>query len=233
MNTPLARQVLPRLAHEPLHEQVYRHIRRFLMEGAFQPGQVLTIRDLAAQLGTSVMPVRDALQKLTVEQVLELTPARSVRVPVLSAEKFTEICEARMVLEGAITRIAARRATPEDIACIERAEQEFISAREAKNPTLLLQKNREFHFAVYAAARHATLMQLIEPLWVRCGPCTLALFEELTTLQVKRSASSRHNNAIAALRARKPAQAEKAITSDIRATNERYCDHVARGRGGT
>lgn len=219
---------LERISHETLHERVHRHIRRSLMEGRFRPGQILTMRDVAAHLGTSVMPVRDALQKLTVEQVLELTPTRSVRVPVLSVEQFTEICEARMLLEGHITQLAAQRATKEDIAGIELAERAFLSAREANDSTLLLRRNREFHFAVYAAARHTTLMQLIEPLWVRCGPCTLALFEELTTLQVRRNASSRHRSVIAAVRRHKPAQAVAAIVSDIRATCERYREHATR-----
>ena len=231
MNASIASPPLQRISHETLHERVHRHIRQSLMEGRFRPGQILTIREVAAQLGTSIMPVRDALHKLVVEQVLELTPSRSVRVPLLSAEKFTEICEARMVLEGSIARIAARRATSEDIAAIERAEREFATARETRDPTLILQKNREVHFAIYAAARHATLMQLIEPLWVRCGPCTLALFEELTAGQVKRNASGRHQSAIAAIRARRPAQAEEAIVADIRATCERYREHMAK-RGG-
>jgi DNA-binding GntR family transcriptional regulator len=228
MNHAARGLALERISHERLHERVHRHIRQSLMEGRFRPGQVLTIRDVAAQLGTSVMPVRDALQKLTVEQILELTTNRSVRVPVISGEKFAEICETRMILEGSITRIATHRATKEDIERMELAERAFLSAREANDPTMLLHRNREFHFAVYSAARHATLMQLIEPLWVRCGPCTLSLFEDLTTIEVKRNASSRHRGVIAALRARKPAQAEQAIVADIRATCERYQEHAAK-----
>lgn len=232
MNEVAGAVALEKISHERLHERVHRLIRQSLVEGRFKPGQILTIREVAAQLGTSVMPVRDALQKLTVEQALELTTSRSVRVPVLSAEKFTEICETRMILEGSITRIATQRAAKEDIEAMELAERAFISARDANDPTLLLQRNREFHFAVYSAARHTTLMQLIEPLWVRCGPCTLALFEELTAGEVKRNASSRHRGIIAGIRARKPAQAEQAVVADIRATCERYQEHAAKRDGG-
>jgi DNA-binding GntR family transcriptional regulator len=231
MNQSVQGLALEKISHERLHERVHRHIRQSLMEGKFRPGQILTIREVAAQLGTSVMPVRDALQKLMVEQVLELTAGRSVRVPVISGEKFTEICETRMILEGSITRIATQRATKEDIAAMEVAERAFLTAREANDPTMLLHRNREFHFAVYSAARHTTLMQLIEPLWVRCGPCTLALFEQLTAGEVRRNASSRHRSVIAALRAGKPAQAEQAIVADIRATCERYQEHAAKRDG--
>ena len=229
------RTPLQRISHNTLQEQVYRNIRQSLIDGQFKPGEVLTIRDLARQLGTSVMPVREALHKLTVERVFDVTPTRSVCVPVLSAEKFAEICEARMLLEGNIARLAAQRATADDIARIEAAAREFASTRTAGDPTQLLRRNREFHFAIYAAGNHATLMSLIEPLWVRCGPCTLALFEELGAEQIRRSAATPHRKALDAIRARRPADAEEAIVNGIRATSERYQKQVGKLqlRGGT
>ena len=197
-------------------------IRHGLIHSEFKPGQVLTIRDLARQLRTSVMPVREALQKLTVERVLELLPTRSVRVPVLSAEAFAEICEARMLLEGHMARLAAERATPRDLEKIGLASRAFLSAKVPSAPTLIQQRNREFHFAVYEAAHQPTLMELIEPLWVRCGPCTLALFVALGSAKVKRGATTHHDEALDAIRAGRPAEAQQAIVADIRATSERY-----------
>ena len=204
-----------------LQEQVHLQIRRGLIDGEFKPGQVLTIRDLASRLGTSIMPVREALQKLTVERALELMPTRSVRVPILSAENFAEICDARIILEGEMTRLSAQRAGANDIARMEEVGRAF-SAIEAGTPTQLNKLNREFHFAIYAGAHHDTLMGLIEPLWVRSGPCTLALFEELGPEQVKRGASAHHLQALDAIRSRRPAEAQAAIAQDIRATCDRY-----------
>jgi DNA-binding GntR family transcriptional regulator len=212
-------QPIPR---NTLQEQVHERIRRGLIDGEFKPGQVLTIRDLARQLGTSIMPVREALQKLTVERVLELLPTRSVRVPNLTADAFREICEARMILEGQVARLAAQRADSFDMQRIEEASQEFASAKELRDPTMLLKRNREFHFSIYTAAHHETLMGLIEPLWVRCGPCTLLLFEELGPEQVRRGASLHHQKALEAIRTRQPDEAQDAIVADIRATSERY-----------
>src|ERR1700688_2035457 len=103
-------KLLQPISRNTLQEKVHLRIRQGLIDGEFTPGQVLTIRDLAAHLGTSVMPVREALHKLTVERVLELLPTRSVRVPILSADRFAAICEARVVLEGAIVELAAERA---------------------------------------------------------------------------------------------------------------------------
>lgn len=220
--------LLQRISRDTLQEQVYRRIRQGLIDGQFKPGQVLTIRDLATQLGTSVMPVREALHKLIVEHVLDITRARSVRVPVLSAETFAEICDARMILEGNMARLAAERATTEDLTRIEAAGREFLAARTVSDPALLLRRNREFHFAIYESARQSTLMGLVEPLWVRCGPCTLVLFEEMKFEEVRRGASGPHRKAIEALRAHRPAAAQEAIVGDIRATSERYQKHLAK-----
>ena len=63
-----------------LQEQPYQRIREGLLEGRFQPGERLKIRDLAAAWGTSPMPVRAALQRLVAEGALEGEPQRSVRV---------------------------------------------------------------------------------------------------------------------------------------------------------
>ena len=66
------------------------------------------------------------------------------------------------------------------------------------------------------------MLELIEPLWVRCGPCTVALFVDLGVEKIKRGATTHHQQALEAIRARRPAAAEEAIIADIRATSERY-----------
>lgn len=210
------------IARDTLQERVYLRIRQALILSELKPGQVLTIRELAHNLGTSIMPVREALQKLTVERVLELLPTRSVRVPVLSAEEFAQICEARMLLEGHMARLAAERADAAELERIEQASRAFLSAKVPSAPTVIQQRNREFHFAIYEAAHQPTMLELIEPLWVRCGPCTVALFVDLGVEKIKRGATTHHQQALEAIRARRPAAAEEAIVADISATSERY-----------
>jgi DNA-binding GntR family transcriptional regulator len=147
-------------------------------------------------------------------------------VPVLTVEKFTEIGEVRILLESHITRLAAQRADAADIERIEAANREFLSAKASRDPTLLLRRNREFHFAIYGAAHHTTLMSLIEPLWVRCGPCMLALFEDLGVEEIKKGASSPHRAVLQALKAGRETEAAQAIAIDIRATIDRFRLHV-------
>ena len=74
----------------PLHENVYQEIRRNLMAGQFQPGEAVTLRGLAGKLGTSAMPVREALRRLVAERALDLGPNRTARVPVVTSVRSSD-----------------------------------------------------------------------------------------------------------------------------------------------
>ena len=88
-----------------VHEHVLHYMRRGLMVGAFLPGQVMSLRKLAAGLGTSPMPVREVLSRLVAANALEETKGGSVRVPRLSPEKLRDLFSVREVL-GAVERVA-------------------------------------------------------------------------------------------------------------------------------
>ena len=69
------------VGRETVQDRVYTEMRRALIGGLFEPGQVLTIRGLADALATSTMPVREAVGRLITEKALEALPNRSARVP--------------------------------------------------------------------------------------------------------------------------------------------------------
>ncbi|WP_162983765.1 GntR family transcriptional regulator, partial [Pseudomonas aeruginosa] len=78
---------------ENLQERLYQRLREDLLAGRFQPGERLKIRDLANQWGTSPMPVRAALQRLVAEGALEGEAQRSLRVPLMTRERFLHILQ--------------------------------------------------------------------------------------------------------------------------------------------
>ena len=80
------------------------------MVGMLIPGQVISIRKLAALFGTSAMPVRDALSQLVAANALEEMPNRSLCVPILSRDRIRDLFEARAALET----LAASRACTRD-----------------------------------------------------------------------------------------------------------------------
>jgi DNA-binding GntR family transcriptional regulator len=82
-----------------LGSQAYHQIRHALMVGELRPGQILTYRGMAAQLNTSVTPVREALLQLLAENVLAVGPGRSITVPVHTQEKVLELRQIRLLTE--------------------------------------------------------------------------------------------------------------------------------------
>ena len=72
------------IERETLNDRVYRELKNSIMAGAFKPGAELTLRSVAEALGTSFMPVRDAMRRLVTERGLEMRPSRTIAIPILS-----------------------------------------------------------------------------------------------------------------------------------------------------
>jgi len=151
---------------------IYQELRRSLMAGAFMPGTKVTLRSVSGQIGTSVMPVREAINRLIAERALEVIGDRQVIVPVMTAEKFAEIVHWRVELESAAARTACRHVTAEIIAELESINSRMVDAADRDQRDALLRLNYEFHFRIYNTAGSAILLPMIESLWLQVGPFT-------------------------------------------------------------
>ena len=100
---------------ETLAQRAHRELRAALMRGDFLPGTALTLRGLAERLGTSIMPVREAVSRLAAEQALELQPNRAIVVPELSRREIDELWRIRCLIESDAAAIAAEVATGEEV----------------------------------------------------------------------------------------------------------------------
>jgi len=190
---------------------IYQELRRSLMAGAFMPSTKVTLRSVSAQMGTSVMPVREAINRLIAERALEVVGDRQVIVPVMTAEKFAEIVHWRVQLESAAARSACRYVTPEIIADLESINARMLEAVEHDRREALLRLNHEFHFRIYNAARSTILLPMIESLWLQAGPFTYFSTPSPNALWN----AKHHKDVIKALKSGDEDLAAEAIGSDI------------------
>jgi DNA-binding GntR family transcriptional regulator len=190
---------------DTMRVRVYRSLARGLMAGMFKPGEAVTLRTLAKRLGTSAMPVREAVSRLIAERALVLLPNRSVIVPRMSRERFIELTETRQVLEGMVTEAACARATPALLRKLSEINDAMKASITANDFHGALSHNVAFHFTLYQAAAKPVALALIEMLWLQAGPF-LAL--SLTTPAV-----------LAALRASQATAARRAVEADIEETS--------------
>ena len=158
-----------------LQDQLYQNIRSGLLSGRFQPGERLKIRDLAAEWGTSPMPVRAALQRLVAEGALEGEAQRSLRVPAMTRERFEQLLPVRINLEGLAVELAAARITPAELTtlqgCIERMEvalrerdvQAYLAEHRLTLDTILITDHHGDHTGGVAVLREATGARVFGP----------------------------------------------------------------------
>lgn len=187
-------------------------LRAALIEGRLEPGTRLVTKELAASLGVSITPVREALVRFAASGVLTTEPAQSFRVPQLTVEQYSEIVQIRKSVEGLAAFNAAPRISVADLAEMERLLRRYLAAKAAHDPHQALTLNKDFRFVLYRAAGMPTLLGVIEMLWLKAGPGFNYLYPE------EREAIDTHGNyedLMAALRARDAEQARRAIEHAI------------------
>ncbi|KRW61120.1 GntR family transcriptional regulator [Pseudomonas sp. TTU2014-080ASC] len=195
-----------------LQEQLYQRIRQDLLAGRFQPGERLKIRDLAASLGTSPMPVRAALQRLVAEGALEGEPQRSLRVPPMTRERYEHIYQVRLSLEGLAVELAAPRLSSDDISALRGYVQQMDQAIEQRQVQAYLDANSQFHLTLYQACGNPVLLRSIESLWLQVGPFFNRLF---TDADMSLRFNDFHEEALSALEAGDGKAARSAMEQDM------------------
>lgn len=166
------RQSLAPVGRETLQERVYAQLRRSLINGMFDAGDILRIVDLADRLQTSTMPVREALGRLVSEQALEALPNRSVRVPLINRERLDDLARARILIEGQMVALALPNLTDEDFAVLKQINVDCDAAFERHGKDIgqvTSELNQRFHFHIYRAARSPVLIPIVESLWLQSG----------------------------------------------------------------
>ncbi|TIS79386.1 MAG: GntR family transcriptional regulator, partial [Mesorhizobium sp.] len=146
----------------PLHEKVYLELVRALMSGQLQPGQKLTSRKLAKELGTSDMPVRSAFMRLQALRALSPMPNGSVEVPMISADRFQQLTDVRTVLEGTATELATGLINGNNLRAIRRHCAELTQAARSGDIDDYLRKNHDFKFSIYRHCGNEQMIFLIE-----------------------------------------------------------------------
>lgn len=194
-----------------LREQVTQSVRNALMNGHFQPGQAVTVKDISTMLGASVMPAREAMNRLIAEGALELRANRTVRVPVLQRQEFDELTELRCHIEGLAAAKAVECVQPAHMAQLKVINTAMREAIAVADVEAYLNGNFQFHFLIYRLGASSYVLSIIEKLWVRVGP--LIRFS-LDNSGFKDS-SRLHAQVLRSLKARDSASLRQAICADI------------------
>jgi len=140
-------------------------LRRLVADGELRPGHRVNQEDVAARIGLSVAPVREALRVLEQEGQLTYRPRRGYVVTELRVADLEEIYELRQVLEERAARHALPGLDAEALARVEAAAGECAAAARAGDVSAELAANRRFHFGILEAPDRPHAMRVIRLLW--------------------------------------------------------------------
>lgn len=195
----------------PTHEVVYRRLRDQVLFGELEPGQPVTIQGLTESLGVGMTPVREALRRLTAEGALEFLGNRRIAVPLLDHQAIDELTVARKALEPELSRRAAGKATPDDIARLTEIDARLDAAIRCGDVGQYLVENHRFHADLYGLATAPILSEMVHRLWLRFGPSLRVVCGQFGT----RNLPDRHKDVLAGLAASDGPATAQAMLADV------------------
>jgi DNA-binding GntR family transcriptional regulator len=199
-------------AAEPvLRASIYEDLRRRMITGKIMPGVGLSTRGLALEMGVSQMPVRDALSRLAAEGAVAIRSKRRIEVPAMSAERFGDLLECRLMLEPEAAVLALPQITPAKLKQLREIDAALDRAMLQGDVIAYMENNFAFHFNLYRANGRPILNRLIEALWLQFGPFMRVVYGRFGTANLV----DQHQIALAAIEARDPEALRRAIASDI------------------
>jgi DNA-binding GntR family transcriptional regulator len=145
----------------PLREAVYDALTEMIITRDLQPGEHLVESELAAQLGVSRQPVREALQRLQTEGWVDLRPALGAFVHVPTDAEADQLLAVRTLLEAESARLAAQNATPERVEQLWEVQRTGEKALAGDDQEGLVAANADLHAHVVAMSGNTVLAGLI------------------------------------------------------------------------
>jgi DNA-binding GntR family transcriptional regulator len=148
-----------------LQARVAEHLTRSILEQQLRPGEHIVAEKLAADLGVSRLPVREALHTLAGQGLVEMRPHRGAFVPPGdNAEELVWTVEVRARLEPWAAELAAARHRPEDLEAIDRALEAGARALQRGQRAVVGLAHHRFLRGLAAAAHHPRLDEALAPL---------------------------------------------------------------------
>jgi DNA-binding GntR family transcriptional regulator len=213
---------VPEFAPRPqLSEDVARFVRKRIFDGTYAAGQYVRLDQLAAELGISVTPVREALFELRAEGLLAQQPRRGFVVLPVTARDLTDVANVQAHVGGELAARAAINIDEEQLRDLKAIQAQLEEAYARGDDELAVRLNHEFHRAINVAAGSPKLAQLMSQI-TRYAPesvfPTIAGWAEQSVKD--------HRRVLAALEKRDDRLARQAMSDHLAAGAVPLIDHL-------
>jgi len=210
---------------ELLREQVYQELKADILAGLYGVGERLSLDELAKKHRVSKTPVKEALNALQKEDLIDIIPRVGYFVSQLTVKDIQDIFELRRIVEAASAEMAARTITDEELLHLENMHSSYVSG-DSDSYREYLQQNREFHCRVAMATRNRWLAEVVGRLLDQMQRLLLL------RLDLRDSADEmvrEHGQLVAALRGKDSALARKHMVDAIDNARQAVLEAIMNG----
>ncbi|WP_453984788.1 GntR family transcriptional regulator [Brevibacterium casei] len=202
-------------------EHAYRWIRERIADHTFVAGDKLVLSQIAVDLDTSVVPVREAIRRLEADGLVTFERNVGARVAMVDYRSYVQSMEAVAVLEGAATAQALTHITADDLAEAEALNEDMRALLENFDPLAFTRLNHAFHAALFARCPNDRLRTLVAIEWDRLAHLRDSTFSFVPDRA--RESVDEHSRIIALIRAAASAdEVERVVRAHRTATLHSY-----------
>ena len=200
------------IKRESLGTQVFEQVKGMILRGEIPPGRRIIENEIAASMGISRTPVREAVHRLAAEGFLNPLPKGGYAVRGLTVSGVEETFDIRSTLESFAAFLAAKRFTDEELLPLEEKIHEFERCLDGNDLAKLTRINTDFHELLYALSRSPRLIKMIHDLR---DDIFLLRKVMLNSADMARLSNKDHREMIRAMKKRESGKVEKLVKKHI------------------
>jgi DNA-binding GntR family transcriptional regulator len=208
-------------ARPQLSDNVARYVRQRIFEGSYGAGKYVRLEQVAAELGISVTPVREALLTLRAEGLLVQQPRRGFMVVPVTGRDLADVSGVQAFIGGELAARAATRITDEQLSELKAIQAELEDADTGDDHEGAVRLNHEFHRAINVAADSPKLAQMMSQI-TRYAP--ESVFPTVAGWPAQ--SNKDHRRVLAALAQRDPERARTTMSDHFMAGVAPLIDHL-------
>jgi len=214
------------LKRENLGNQVFEQVKEIIVRGEIPAGKRMIESEIAASMGISRTPVREAVHKLEAEGLLQPLPRGGYVVRGLSLPDIEETFEIRSILESFAAYLAANRHSSKEILPLEKKMEEFQRYLDRDDLKELTRINTEFHEFLYALSRSQRLIKMIYDLRDEIYFLRKII---LNSVDMARLSNKDHREIIKAIKKREAKKVERLVRDHILRGKEFVINEIRKG----
>lgn len=151
-------------AYLPLRDVVFHTLREAILKGELKPGERLMELQLAAKLGVSRTPIREAIRMLEQEGLAVTVPRKGAEVARMTEKDMEDVLQIREALDGLAASIACQQISAGELEELKKTSREFEEYTKSDDVKRIAEADVLFHDIIYQATRNPKLISLLNNL---------------------------------------------------------------------